>query len=483
MSSINKVVHKGDSVHGDEPINESVHDEGDLAHEDESINAAYEGGFIHERVAIVGRPNVGKSTLFNRLTKTRKSMVRNQAGVTRDILIETASWWGRQFDVADTGGLTEGKEGFAPEIRNHILSLLHTFDLLIVVVDGRAGLVPEDADVVRMAQKSGCPFVIAVNKVDQMHQADLILSDFFELGGELIATSFEKQDNVDSLVEWILKNLSPPVSSERESCVKLSVVGKPNVGKSSLCNQLLGQKRMLVSQRAGTTVDAIEASFSMGTKNYLLVDTAGMRRSSKRHGAVERISAIFSKKAIHGSDIVFLLVDAVEGPTVQDAKIVEYIIEEHKPVILVANKVDAAKSHRSAHRQWFHRQVEKQFHFFPDIPIVFICALSGFGLKQLFEKVEDIWSKMNTHISTSQLNKFFYEVIRQAPAPVEGSKNVKFYYLTQTKQKPPSFIAFANRPDGVSPSYRRFLSKRIKANWNLKGIPVRLFVMKSGRSS
>lgn len=434
---------------------------------------------INEKVAIIGRPNVGKSTLFNFLTRTRKAIVKNQAGVTRDILVESADWWGKKFDVVDTGGLTEGKKGLAPEIREHVLGLLHTFDLLILVMDGRAGLIPEDRDVVRIAKESGCPFVIAVNKIDQMRDANLILSEFFELGDELIPTSFERQENVDELVEWVLKNLTEEDHTPR-SGVRISLVGKPNVGKSSLCNKLLRQNRMLVSDRAGTTIDAVETSLSIHGRDYILVDTAGLRRASKRSEGIERISTYFSKGAMARSDIVLLLVDAVEGPTVQDAKLVEYITQQHKAVIMVANKSDVAQASRPAHRQWFREQVEKQFHFFLDIPIIFTCALSGAGVKKLFEKVEEVWSQLNTQISTSQLNKFFYEVIRQAPAPVHGTKNVKFYYLTQTRQKPPSFIAFANQPEVVSPSYRRFLSKRIQAQWGLRGIPIRLFVMKSG---
>lgn len=431
---------------------------------------------INEKVAILGRPNVGKSTLFNLLTRSRKSMVRNQVGVTRDILIEPTDWWGKKFDVVDTGGLTEGKEGFAPEVRKHVLGLLHTFDFLILVMDGRVGLVPEDRDVVRLAKESGRPFIIAVNKIDQMREADLVLSEFFELGEELIPASFERQENVDKLVEWILENLSEEKHISH-SGIRVSFVGKPNVGKSSLCNQLLGQKRMLVSERAGTTVDRVEVPFSVGDKDYILVDTAGLRRASKRDEGIERISAHFSKSAIAQSDVALLVVDALQGPTLQDAKIVEYMIEEHRAVIMVANKADKAQAHRPSHRQWFHQQVERQFHFFPDIPIVFTCALSGAGVKKLFEKVDEVWSKLHIHISTSELNKFFYEVIRQAPAPVHGTKNVKFYYLTQTKQIPPSFIAFANQ--NVPPSYKRFLSKRIQAQWNLQGIPLRLFVMKS----
>ena len=424
-------------------------------------------------VAIVGRPNVGKSTLFNVLTRTRQALVRNQPGVTRDILVGTADWWGKKFDVVDTGGLSEGKEGLTPEIRQSVLRVLPTFDLLILVMDGSVGLMLEDRDVLRVVRESGLPFMIAVNKVDQNHGVDEILSDFFVLGEELLSTSFERQENVDRLVEWVLENLKEEAHVPFLG-VRLSLVGQPNVGKSSLCNTLLGEERMLVSEKAGTTVDPVEAYCCMRGGNYILVDTAGLRRSFKRSDGIERISAHFSKEAVRRSDIVLLLVDAVKGPSGQDAKLVEYMVEQRKAFILVANKVDKVSS-----RQWFRDRVKKQFHFFPDIPVVFTCALSGAGVEDLLDRVKVVKSKLDTRIPTSQLNEFFYKVIRQTPSPSDKGVRIKFYYLTQTKQKPPSFIAFANRPSGVTHSYRRFLIKKIQTQWDLKGIPIGLFVRSS----
>ncbi len=435
---------------------------------------------VTPKVAIIGRPNVGKSTLFNVLTRTRKSVVKNEAGVTRDIQIEPTEWWGKKFDVVDTGGLTEAEDTFSKLIKENLLEMIHTFDLLIVVMDGKSGLLPEDRLLVRLAQESEKPFVIVVNKVDQMHKSDLILSEFYEFGEDLLACSFEKRDNVDELVEWVIANLKEPENTVREG-LRIAIVGKPNVGKSSLCNYLLGKNRMLVSDIAGTTVDAIETAFEHNGQPYIIVDTAGMRRQSKRNDGVEYLSAIKSQKAIARADIVLLVVDAVEGPTKQDANVVEYILSEHKTVILVANKLDLAKETRPEARKWFRGKVEQEFHFFKDIPVTFTCAHSGTGVVQMLNLLKTTWERLNIKISTSQLNKFFYDVIRQAPSPVYGTKNVKFYYLTQTEQVPPSFIAFANHPDGVTPSYRRFLSNRIKKNWDLQGLPVRIFIMRSGR--
>lgn len=431
------------------------------------------------RVGIIGRPNVGKSTLFNILTRSRKAVVKDEPGVTRDFLVETTEWWGTPFDVVDTGGITESKDNFSAMIREQVLSVLGSLDLLLLVMDGRAGLVPEDRDIVRIAVESGKPFVIIVNKVDRMHERDLIESEFYEFGREVISTSFEKRDGVDQVVEWIRQNLPKTEVVAREG-VRIAIVGKPNVGKSSIANYLLGERRLLVSDIAGTTVDAVEVEFTRNGREYILVDTAGLRKSARRKDGVEILSSFKSNEAIRRADIVLLVVDAVLGPTVQDAKIVEEILEQHRAVIVVANKSDAAKEARAAHRQWFRDQVDREFHFFTDIPVVFTSALRGVGFDELFETVNQVWDKLHIRIGTSQLNKFFYEAIRQAPAPVYNTKNVRFYYLTQTQQVPPSFIAFANHPDGVTPAYRRFLSKRIQDNWDLKGIPVRMFVMRSG---
>ncbi|MCH2533251.1 MAG: ribosome biogenesis GTPase Der [Bdellovibrionales bacterium] len=430
------------------------------------------------RVAIIGRPNVGKSTLFNILTRTRKSVVRNEPGVTRDIIIEPAEWWGHDFEVLDTGGLTEATDIFSQLIKEQVSEILKSVDVLVVVMDGKSGLMPEDRDIIKIAKQTGLPMCLVVNKVDQAHKSDLTISEFYEFGLDIIAASFERRENVDEVIEWVIQHL-PEKSTEIREGVRLTVVGKPNVGKSSLCNKLLNEKRMLVSDRAGTTVDAVESQFFYNDNPYILVDTAGLRRQSKRKDGVEFLSAHMSMKSIERSDVVLLMVDVMEGPTVQDAKLVEAVIANHKPVILVGNKIDIAKSEKEAFRQQFRQKTADIFHFFPDIPITFVSAETGSGLDNLFALIEEVWDKINIKIKTSKLNDFFFQVIRKAPAPVIGTKNVKFYYLTQTHQRPPSFIAFANYPEGVTNSYRRFLTKNIQKQFGLEGIPLRIFCMKS----
>jgi GTPase len=434
------------------------------------------------RVAIVGRPNVGKSTLFNILTNTRNAVVKDQPGVTRDIQIGKSEWRGHEFEVLDTGGLTDGDVPFSEMIKKNVEGLLSHVDAILFMVDGRAGLIPEDADVMRIVRKSQKPYLIIVNKVDKRLEVETAKYEFFELGDDIISTSLEQRRGVDDVLEWILSQVKSTPSETAES-ITVAVLGKPNSGKSSLCNKLIGFERMLVSEIAGTTVDAIDLNIEHKGQKYTVIDTAGLRRQARRHEDVEIVSAFKSFDALRRADVVLVLVDGLIGPSEQDAKIVEKVLEDHKGVILVANKSDVASKERPAYREWFRERVEREMHFFEDIPVAFISAKTGAGIEQLFELIGEVWDKLHFRISTSQLNNFFMETIRLAPAPVWHTQNVAFYYLTQTKQVPPSFIAFANYPEGVTPSYRRFLIKKIKEKWGLEGIPIRIFAMKSGGRS
>ncbi len=432
----------------------------------------------YPKVAIIGRPNVGKSTLFNILTESRKAVVKDQPGVTRDIQIEESEVWGKKFLIVDTGGLTEATDTFSQLIREQVYEFLSDVDFLLVVMDGRAGLIPEDREVVRMAKHVGKKMLIIVNKVDSSHQEDLIKAEFYEFGEDLIATSFEQRRGLSSLLEWLHQTL-PEFKENLQKGPRIAIVGKPNVGKSSLVNALLGSSRMIVSDIAGTTVDSVDTPFIYQNQHYTLVDTAGLRRSARREEDVEILSAFKSQESIRRAQIILLVIDGNLGPTDQDAKILQAILENHKAVILVANKSDTAKDNIEDYRSWFRGRVDEELHFFSEIPIVFTSAKTGSGLEAILKTVVEVSAKLDTQIQTSELNDFFFETIRKAPAPVWGTTNVKFYYLTQTFQKPPSFIAFANHPDGVNPGYRRFLIKHLKNRFNLQGIPVRIFIMKS----
>jgi GTPase len=439
-------------------------------------------GRTHSRVAIIGRPNVGKSTLFNILTESRKAVVKDQPGVTRDILIEPAEIWGKKFDVIDTGGLTEATDTYSVLIREQVVEFLKSVDLLICVMDGRVGLVPEDRDIIRIAIETGMPFVLVANKIDSVTNIDTAAAEFYEFGVDVIATSFERRYGIAELSEWITSHIGNSDNTLREG-LTIAIVGKPNVGKSSLVNRLLGENRQMVSDVAGTTVDAVDTELQWNGKKYILIDTAGLRKKEKREEDVEIISAFKSRDAIRRADLVLLMVDGSQGPTTQDAKILEEILRLHKAVILVANKIDVSEKEIPAFRQWFRDKATDELHFFEEILISFISAKTGRGINELFAAMDDVERKLNIDISTSDLNDFFMSAIRQAPSPVYGTQNVKFYYLTQTQQVPPAFIAFANHPEGVTPSYRRFLAKRMQERFGLQGVPIRIFIMKSRKAA
>lgn len=430
------------------------------------------------KVAIIGRPNVGKSTLFNILTNSRKSVVKNQKGVTRDIIVEPCEIWGKNFDLIDTGGITEATDIFSQLIREQVTEFLQAVDFLIVVCDGRDGLIPEDREILKIAKMTAKPFILVVNKIDRQHEADMKKAEFYEFGEDVLACSFEQRQGVAEIMEWLHSRLPDEVKQLREG-ITIAIVGKPNVGKSSMVNALLGEKRMIVSDVAGTTIDAVDTPFVFNEKKYTLVDTAGLRKSAKRHEDLEIISAFKSQEAIRKADLVLLMIDGTEGPSDQDARIMQAILEDHKGVIVVANKSDLGKEEIPEYRRVFKEQIERVFHFFDDVPYVFTSAKTGAGISDLLDEVERVSEKITMRISTSELNDFFFETIRKAPAPVWGISNVKFYYLTQTMQQPPAFIAFANHPDGVDNSYRRFITKNMKERFDLHGIPLRIFVMRS----
>lgn len=433
------------------------------------------------KVAVIGRPNVGKSTLFNIITGTRKAVVKDQAGVTRDIIIEPVEIWGKQFDLIDTGGITEAGDIFSKLIKEQVTEFLHSVDYIVAVMDGRSGLLPEDRDIIRVAKQTGKPFLLVINKVDKVTEEEIAKADFYEFGVDIVSASFEQRRGVADILEWITKQI-PENQVQLQNGMNIAIVGKPNVGKSSMCNALLGANRMIVSDIAGTTIDSVDSPFVFNGKRYNLVDTAGLRKSAKREDDLEIISAFKSQEAIRRANIVLLMVDGTLGPTDQDARIMQAILEDHKAVILVANKSDLGNKEVPEYRKTFREQVERVFHFFTDVHVVFTSAKTQQGIEDLLSMVEHVGAQLTFRVPTAELNDFFFETIRKAPAPVWGTTNVKFYYVTQTYQRPPAFIAFANHPDGVTNSYRRFLIKNMKERFDLWGMPIRIFCMKSRRA-
>ena len=432
------------------------------------------------RVLITGRPNVGKSSLFNRLVRRRQALVVDQPGVTRDILRQKASWWGTDFEVWDSGGLWAGKSRWGKLIDQKVSEALNLVDLALFVVDGRAGLTEEDKKTFRLIKKSGKLFLTLVNKLDSEQKSDLLLNDFYSLGCDLVPCAFEKNRGVPEVVEWILANTGTKNRAGEDTALerpprspRIILAGKVNTGKSTLYNVLLGEQRALTSPVPGTTVDVVEEHFHYAEKSYILLDTAG-RSKALRGKKVPSLAELKTRQSFETADIILLLVDGRAGVGRQDARLLNFCAEKHKAVIMVVNKWDL---NRTVIKSEYRKSVQEQFRFYPDLPVVFISALHNQGVGRLMKKVEEMYQKICVRVSTPELNRFFMKVIRKAPSPVYGTQNVKFYYLTQTHRTPPSFIAFANYPQGVRDSYRRFLIRQIQNEWGLRGVPIRISVL------
>ena len=427
------------------------------------------------KVLIVGRTNVGKSSLFNRLVKRKVSLVINESGITRDLLKEKAHWWGHDFEVIDSGGFPNSnrKNELSLKILEKINEALNKADLIIVVVSAKESLQIEDFEILNKARKTNKPFLLFINKLDDPKKTDSLIAPFFELSPEFLSGSVENNYGIDEVVEWIIsqkKKLKLNFKYKINEQTKLFVTGRANGGKSLLCNQILNSKRMIVSSKAGTTLDTVTEFFSYNKVNYSISDNPGSRRGNRKKR--EKISYAKSRSKLETTDIVLLVLDVLLKPGRQEARLVQSCLKEHKAVILVVNKMDLLKTHSVEEKKQIQQEIKKTFHFYPDLPVVYISAKTGYHKDKLFKKIEEIKQKINFRISTSKLNQFFSKVIRKAPAPVYGVSDVKFYYINQTNKKPPEFIAFANYPKGVTPSYKRFVINKIKQEWNLKGIPI-----------
>ena len=430
------------------------------------------------KVLIVGRTNVGKSSLFNRISKKREALVRDESGITRDLLKNIVSWWGENFEIIDSGGIPTQKEKdeLSLKIKKKIEDAVEEAHIFIFVTDGRLGLHPEDSKIAKMIRKTGKPWLLVVNKVDDSSKETILSAPFFKLNSFLIPASFEKNEGVDLITEWILHQKKGMVVKEPEPILeftKLFVIGKANSGKSSLCNQILNKERMITCSQAGTTLDTVTEWFSYNNENYALSDNPGSRRGTREER--EKISFTKSRSEMKDSHIILLVMDGTQKPSRQEAKLIKTGLDQNKPIILVVNKMDLIKGREA--KQLIEETIKETFRFFPDLPVVFTSAKTGYQKEKLFKAILRMQEKMNIKIPTSELNKFFTNVIRKSPAPVYGTSDVKFYYITQTHRTPPSFIAFANYPKGVTPSYRRFVIKQMKQNWNLKGVPISFHIL------
>jgi GTP-binding protein len=435
-------------------------------------------------VAIVGRPNVGKSTLFNRITRTKDALVVNFPGVTRDRHYGDARWNDVEFTLVDTGGFTEGDD-FADEIRFQVHQAIADADVIILLLDGKEGISPFDREIVDILRTVDKPVFYAVNKIDGAEQ-EVSLADFYQLGLEtLYPLSAEHRYGVADLLDDIIATQAGfgkgPLEDPIRKVIRLAVVGRPNVGKSSLINRILGEKRLVVSDIPGTTRDAIDSLWEINGKSYLLVDTAGIRRKGKVHKKLEKFSIIKALRSLDCCDVALIVMDAAEGVTDQDISIAGYAFERGCGCILLLNKWDLVGKDSKTAKVYYER-LREQAKFLNFAPAMTISALTGLRVRKIFTQVDEVYDQYAHRISTGQLNKFLERAIEKNEPSLHRGKRIKFYYAAQISTKPPTIVCFVNYPQAVHFSYKRYLINQLRKETSLDKAPIRfIFRQREGR--
>lgn len=444
-------------------------------------------------VALVGRPNVGKSTLFNRLIGERRSIVEDEPGTTRDRLYATAEWSNRPFLLVDTGGmdvaqsnklarkgdqpetLSLSSRDYVREIRSQAEAAIEQADVVVLLTDARDGLTEADRDVADVLRRSGRPVVLAVNKADNESRRQAAL-EFYELNlGEPYTISALHGTGTGDLLDAIVALIPQAREEEPSDVVKIGIVGRPNVGKSSLLNALLQTERVIVSPIAGTTRDAIDTPLNWEGQSIILIDTAGIRRRGKVEGGVEKYSVLRALNAIQRCDVALLVIDAVDGVTAQDAHVAGFILEEYKSVAVVVNKWDAIEDKDTGSTIRFTSDIRQKLKFLDYVPILFVSALTKQRVNKVLPQAMAIAEQRNLRITTSELNRLLRDAMSAHPAPSRHGKPLKFLYATQAEIAPPTFILFVNDKELVHFSYERFLENRIREVYPFMGTPIRLF--------
>jgi len=427
-------------------------------------------------VAIVGRPNVGKSTFFNKVSGRKISIVQDTPGVTRDRIYADAEWCGVAFSLVDTGGLDFGSND---EVNKNIISqaqiAVDLAEVIIFFTDGKDGLTSSDREVADFLRKSGKPIVLVVNKLDNNEVEKSY--EFYELQlGDPYPISSEHGKGIGDVLDEVIKKLKTRITSDEETkAIKIAVVGKPNAGKSRLTNRILGQERMVVASIAGTTRDAIDSPFKYNGKDYVIIDTAGMRKKSQIEAeSIESYSVLRAVEAIRRADVVLIVVDATKGFTDQDQQIAALVHSEGKPSILVVNKWDIVdKDHRTMNE--FNKNIELDFPFMKYVKPVYISALTGQRVEQLLPVIEQVYENAGRKIAMGVLNEIVADAIGANPPPTKNGKRVKIIYATQVSTYPPKFIFFCNDGELIADSYARYLENKIRAAFNFEGTPITLY--------
>ena len=434
-------------------------------------------------IAIVGRPNVGKSTLFNKLTGKRLAIVEDTPGVTRDRIYSECEWLNHTVMLIDTGGIEpKTDDGMLSKMRDQANIAIESADVIILVTDLLSGVTANDADIAAMLLKSGKPVVLCVNKCDRIGEPPAEFYEFYNLGlGDPIAVSSVHGHGTGDLLDACFKYIDFDKEDEYgEDTVKVAIIGKPNVGKSSLVNRIAGEERVIVSDMAGTTRDATDTEVENKYGKFVLIDTAGIRRKSRVDDNVEKYSVLRSYMAVDRSDVCVIMIDATEGFTEQDSKVAGYAHEQGKACVIAVNKWDAVEKDGNTMNK-FQKELEADFSFMSYAPIVFISALTGQRVDKLFELIVSTYEQNCRRISTGMLNDMLSYATAKVQPPSDKGKRLKLYYMTQASTKPPTFVVFCNRSDLFHFSYQRYIENQIRETFGLTGTPIKIVVRERGK--
>ena len=434
-------------------------------------------------VAIVGRPNVGKSTLFNKLIGERRSIVEDTPGVTRDRIYGECEWTGHHFVIIDTGGIEPKTDDIIlRQMRNQAELAIETADVIVFMCDVRTGLTADDREIAVMLKKSGKPIIPCINKCDSVGHVPYEFYEFYELGFEEdpIAVSSVHGSGSGDLLDAIVAHFPDGTAAEEEDdSIKVAVIGKPNAGKSSIINKILGDERLIVSNIAGTTRDAVDTQFEHSTGKYTFIDTAGIRRQSKINDKIEKYSVLRANMAVERADVCLIMIDAATGITEQDEKIAGLAHEAGKPSIIVVNKWDSIEKDNSTVNR-FNESIRTALAYMPYAPIVYVSAKTGQRVETLFERIKYVYNQSTTRISTGMLNDVLGEATMRVQPPSDKGKRLKIYYMTQIGVTPPTFVIFCNNAELFHFSYQRYIENCLRDTFGFVGTPIKLIIRMKG---
>ncbi len=429
-------------------------------------------------VAIVGSPSVGKSTIFNRIIGEKKSIIEETRGVTRDRIYAHTSWLTKYFDIVDTGGIELENSTFQSQIRMQVEIAINEADVILFVVDGKVGLNDDDYLVAKMLYKSNKPVILAVNKIDDSHLINNIY-EFYSLGlGEPIPCSGAHGVGIGEILDKILEYLSKNEEKQSQlTGLRFSIIGRPNVGKSSLCNAILNENRVIVSNVEGTTRDAVDTKFVRNGKEYVVIDTAGLKKRGKIYEAIDKYAALRALRAIDGSDVCLLVIDGNEGIKEQDKHVVGYAIEAKKAIIIIVNKWDLVKKDNNTMNE-FTKEIRKEFKFLDYAPVIYTSAINKLRIDDIFDTLEKVYESYTFQIQTSVLNDIIQEAQMMNETPEFNGGRCRIYYAQQVSSKPLTIALFVNEPTWMHFSYMRYIENRIRESFELTGSPINLVLRK-----